>query len=301
MSKRVVIIPNFGESHLIECQIPNLVDTLAPDVVIYNEGLFPNGPESKTQVDKDFRKRYCYGDTNLAWDTETTQKLITQAQIDYPDTLWVHNEMKFPEHLNGSQAYVHAVSNFEEVGITVEPGDYIFPYEPDIFHLESLKEGISFLLDQLQPDQGFTSIWLDFLETQHYIEANNNPYIGRPRGRKIAIRYGTLDFYKQVVGEFESQNYSMLFKSDLITFHYNWFRFEKNKQLRFDQIVRKPEYWAAFEEGLQKMRYNSMHGIEEDVILRPSRLEGDFMRYGSYIDIEHPLAIRAHHNWVNKY
>jgi len=298
MSKRIVIIPNFGESHLIKCQIPNLVATINPDVVIYNEGLFPKGPESKTNIDSAFREKYCYEDTNLAWDTLETQELIKAAQEQYPNTKWIHNEMIFPEGLSGSAAYVYAVSNFDSLGVEINPGDIIFPYEPDIFHLEASAPAFDSLIGQIKEDEGFTSIWLDFLETQNYIETNNNPFIGRPRGRKLAIKFGTMDFYKKVVGEFESQNYSMLYKTDLITYHYNWFRFDKNKQLRFDQIVRKPEYWEKFNNALNEMRNNSAKNINTPVVLRPDRDVNDPMRFASYIDIAQPEAIKSHPNFI---
>jgi len=296
MSKRIVIIPNFGESHLIKCQIPNLVATLQPDIVIYNESLFPKGPESKTIIDEEFRKKYCYQDTNLAWDTLETQKLIKQAQIDYPEVQWIHNEMKFPENLPASEAYTMAVSNFEELGIEIEEGDFIFPYEPDIFHLEAVAADLTTLLNQLQPNQGFTSVWLDFVGTQNYIERNNNPFIGNVRGRKLCIRFGDMEFYKKITRQFESQSYRELFQSNLLTFHYNWFRFDKNKQLRFDQIVRRPEYWKMFNDGLDIIKHNTINQIAQDVVLRPER--NDHMRFASYIQIQHPEAIKTHPNYI---
>ena len=297
MTKRIVIIPNFGESHLIKCQIPNLVATLNPDIVIYNEGVFPTGPESRTLIDSEFRKKYCYENTNLAWDTLITQELISQAQKDYPHIQWIHNEMKFPDGMKASDAYTYAVSNWSELGIDVSYGDYIFPYEPDIFHLESMGEGISSLLDQIQPNEGFTSIWLDFLETQNYIEECNNPFSGNIKRRKIALRFGDIDYYKQVVGQFESQRYNMLHESDLITYHYNWFRFDKNKELRYDQIVRSLEYWRDFETGLSTIKHNSMHNIHDTVVLRPSR--NNITRFATYINIEQPNAIKTHPNYIN--
>ena len=296
MAKRIVIIPNFGESHLIKCQIPNLVTTINPDIVIYNESLFPKGPESKTVIDEVFRKKYCYQDTNLAWDTLETQALIKQAQIDYPNIHWIHNEMKFDKELTASEAYTIAVSNFEELGIKIEEGDFIFPYEPDIFHHESMSDSITALLNQLQPNQGFTSVWLDFVGTQNYIEKNNNPFIGNVRGRKLCIRFGDMQFYKNITRQFESQSYNNLLKSNLLTFHYNWFRFDKNKQLRFDQIVRRPEYWKMFNDGLETIQSNTINNIKEDVVLRPER--HDYMRWASYIEIQHPEAIKIHPNYI---
>ena len=298
MAKRIVIIPNFGESHLIKCQIPNLIDTLNPDVVIYNEGLFPKGPESKTVIDEVFKSKYCYKDTNLAWDTLETQHLIKEANKTYPNTKWIHNEIKFPAGMNASEAYTYAVSNFNELGVEINSGDYIFPYEPDIFHLESDKQNITFLLEQLKQNEGFTSIWLDFLETQNYIEQINNPWIGRRKGRKLAICFGDMEFYKRVVSNFESQQYNMLYTTELLTYHYSWFRFGKNKELRYDQIVREASYWASFEKGLSEMRSNTISNIKQDVLLRPTRSINDPGRLASYVDINHPTAIKTHPNYV---
>lgn len=301
MSKRIVIIPNFGESHFIKCQIPNLVETINPDIVIYNEGLFPTGPESKTDINQSFRSKYCIENTNLAWDTLETQLLIFEANKKYHNTKWIYNEMKFNPNMNASEAYTYAVSNFNELGITVNPGDFIFPYEPDIFHLETDKDSISHLLNQLKEDEGFTSIWLDFLETQNYIEKCNNPWLGYKKGRKLAIRFGTMDFYKNVVSQFESQNYNLLYTTELVTYHYNWFRFDKNKELRFDQIVRQKSYWDSFRAALDEMRYNTKMGIKQDVVLRPNRGSSDPARFASYIEIEHPNAIKLHPNYINKF
>jgi hypothetical protein len=297
MSKRIVIIPNFGESHLIKCQIPNLVETINPDIVIYNEGLFPNGPESKTLITEDFRSKYCYKDTNLAWDTLETQDIIKNAQQTYPNIKWIHNEMKFKDGMTASEAYTYSVSNWEELGINVEYGDYIFPYEPDIFHLESDKDALNSAILFLQPDEGFKTVWLDFLETQYYVEKCNNPYEGgQIKGRKIAVRYGTDSFYKHVMMQCESMDYSMLRTANILTYHYNWFRFDKNKELRYDQIVRRSEYWKEFENGLQLIKYNSINNIQNEIVLRPSR--NDITRFASYINIEHPNAIKDHYNFI---
>lgn len=297
MSKRIVIIPNFGESHLIKCQIPNLVETINPDIVIYNEGLFPNGPESKTVITDEFRSKYCYKDTNLAWDTLETQDIIKNAQHVYPNIKWIHNEMKFKQDMTASEAYTYSVSNWEELGINVERGDYIFPYEPDIFHLEADKDALESTIRFLQPDQGFKTVWLDFLETQYYVERCNNPYDGGSiKGRKITMCYGTDTFYKHVMMQCESMNYNMLHTANILTYHYNWFRFGKNKELRYDQIVRRTEYWNEFESGLQTIKYNSENNIQDEVILRPSR--NDITRFASYIDISHPIAIKTHANYV---
>jgi hypothetical protein len=56
--KKIVIAPVFCETHLIKYQIPNIIDTINPDYIIYNEGMFPFGPEGNTQTDSNFVKNY---------------------------------------------------------------------------------------------------------------------------------------------------------------------------------------------------------------------------------------------------
>mgnify|MGYP001210236627 CR=1 FL=1 len=297
MSRKIVIIPNFCESHLIKLQIPNLIDTINPDVIIYNEGLFPTGPESSLTITPDFRKKYCYKDTNLGFDTEQTQNAIREANEKYTDTVIIHNEMKFPEGTSAPEAYKLAVSNFEELGIKVEHGDYIFPLEPDIFHHENSKDEIQGYLDQIQPNQGFTSLWYDFLETQYFIERESHPeHGGKLKGRKICIRFGGWEFYNSVVEQFMTQNYSMLFPTELETFHYNWFRFDKYKELRFEQIVRNnPNYWTEYEEGLQQIKKNTG---EQLVVLRPS-WKNHIREHAARINLNHPKHIRNHPNYIH--
>ena len=54
MSKKIVIVPTFAESHLIKCQIPNIIDTINPDYIVYQEGLFPNGTEGNKTYDSNW-------------------------------------------------------------------------------------------------------------------------------------------------------------------------------------------------------------------------------------------------------
>jgi hypothetical protein len=296
MSKKIVIIPNFCESHFIKLQIPNLIETINPDVIIYNEGLWPTGPESKLVITPEFREKYCFKNTNLGFDTAETQNAIREAGEKYPDVKFIHNEMKFPEGIPAPEAYRLAVSNFEELGIPIEHGDYIFPFEPDIFHHEDSANEIQGYLDQLEPNQGFSSLWYDFLETQYYIERDCHPgHGGKLKGRKICIRFGGWEFYNWVISELMTQDYSMLFPTDLKTFHYNWFRFDKYKQLRFEQIVRgNPTYWPEFEEGLQEIRKNNGDDL---ITLRPS-WKGHIREHAARIELEHPKHIKEHKNYL---
>ena len=55
--KKVVIIPVFCEAHLVKFQIPNIIDTINPDYIIYHEGMFPRGPESSTSGNDNFLQK----------------------------------------------------------------------------------------------------------------------------------------------------------------------------------------------------------------------------------------------------
>ena len=71
---------------------------------------------------------------------------------------------------NSSYHYVQACSNFKDLGVDIQEGDYIFPLEGDVFHLESSRKEIQGYMEQLEPNQGFKSIWIDFVQNQHYVE-----------------------------------------------------------------------------------------------------------------------------------
>ena len=56
--KKIVIAPIFNDTHLVKLQIPNIIKSINPDYILYNEGMFPSGPESTTNVDNDFVNKY---------------------------------------------------------------------------------------------------------------------------------------------------------------------------------------------------------------------------------------------------
>lgn len=294
--KKIVIAPVFCETHLIKYQIPNIIDTIDPDYIIYNEGMFPAGPESSTKVDRNFIKNYTL-DGHRGFDYEELREVIKDAQEKYPNTKIILNEMNYPNNLSAPECYALACSNFEELGIKIEKGDYIFPFEGDVFHLESAKREIEGYMSQLEPDTGFRTIWLDFMETQNYVEKKN--LVGWKRGdgrsRRVCIRFGTWGFYRNVLLNFMTQQYPMLYPTDLITYHYCWFRPQKYKQLRFDQLNRGVGYWENFDKGLQQIRNENP---KTDVVLRPESPVDSNNRYAAYLEIEHPTAIKQHPNFV---
>ena len=311
-NKKIVIIPVFCESHLIKYQIPNIIDTIDPDYIIYNEGMFPVGPESSTVVDKTFLNKYTLnGEGKRGFDYPELKKIINNAQKLYPNTKIILNNMEYRDS-SASVNYVHACSNFDELGINIQRGDYIFPYEGDVFHHENSKEDIKEYLNQIKPNEGFRSKWIDFIENQYYAEKsslkpfiwqnikNSNPnWENQGRSRKICIRFGDMETYKSIILNFESQKYEMLYPTDLITYHYAWWRLGKYKELRFKQLNRHPLYWEYFQKGLSKIKENKYLDIDVRPGMGPNSIESTF-RYIRFFNIDHPKHIKSHPCYVEE-
>ena len=105
-----------------------------------------------------------------------------------------------------------------------------------------------------------------------------------------------MDFYKDVVLNFTSQNYPMLFPTDLITYHYAWWRPDKYKQLRFNQLNRGHGYWQNWDKGLSEIRKNN---TKEDVVIRPHLPNSELMRFAKYVELEQPEHVKKHPNFLN--
>ncbi len=290
---KIVIIPSFAESHLIRCQIDNLVHVLKPDTIIYNEGVFPNGPEGNTVGFN--KKKWCYKDTLAGFDISITSKILTAAQKKYPKIKFYLNIMDYDDNLSANEAYTFASSNFEALGIDVKVGTIIFPLEPDAFHHEKDSSLIHKAIYNLNNGEGLTTKWVDFLQTQYYTENIN---IHQPKNRRFAYKFDNIESYKKMLMNFTSQNYTSLKHLEIVTYHYSWFRPFPYKQLRYELIRRQPEYWKEFEAGLEQIYINTINKNYEDVVVRPSR--NDASRFATcmpFLD-GHPQAIKLHPNYI---
>jgi hypothetical protein len=287
---KVVIIPTFCESHLVKCQIPNIIDTIDPDYIIYNEGMFPNGTEGNKIIDQDWLDKYTL-DGKRGFDFNELEKIIKQAQQVYPKTKIILNKMNYSEGMSSTDCFIAGTTNFKELGIEIKEGDYIFPLEGDVFHHENSKNEIQNYLDQLKPDTGFKSNWVDFVENQHYIDN------GGVRSRRICIRFGTWEFYHYVLSKFmHERDYNMLYPTDLITYHYSWWRPGKFRELRFDQLQRDPLYWKYYNEGLNKV-YEAKH---KKIKIRYNRQDDDPSAYIIFTSqYNHPKHVKNHECWSN--
>jgi hypothetical protein len=312
MSKKVVIIPTFCESHLIKHQIPNIIDTVSPDVIIINEGMFPAGTEGNKYLTREWLQKYTLnGEGKRGFDFSQLKDIVEQAQTKHPDVQIILNEMEYGANMSPTDCYVAATTNFSEVGIEIEEGDYIFPYEGDVFHHENSKEEIQHYLTQIKPGEGFRSIWIDYMQNFWYVEKNRiKPWLGPEyqhdnnyMSRRICFRYDKGGVkYLNMLRNFMSNDYhnpvtgyGMLYPTDLITYHYAWIRPGKFRELRCDQLQRQVGYWEAFTRGLDECdRYE-----RSEVTIRPNRIStvDGFVKF--FDKFSHPKHIRNHQLWTD--
>lgn len=312
--RKIVIIPSFASAHFLKCWIPNVIDVIDPDVIIINEGLMSQGPENKTRIDDEFRKKWCYNKHNYTfnvgfdWDISG---IYTDPYINAGKQLYLQ-PIEFKSK-DANECFLESITKFDPRHNFPEVGDVILPLEPDAFHHEKDKDKIAELVSQLKPGEGIQTRWTDFLETQYYTEGIN---LVQPKYRRFAYCFDNMENYKAAMSGFMSQNYPRLRKvDDFITYHYCWFQPEPYKQLRYELIYRSnPQYWKDFDEGLQRIAENSKNaGKYEDqlegnefilrpikipnrIVIRPSRT--DEGRYAKFIDIDHPKHIQSHPNFV---
>tara|TARA_R110002020_G_scaffold25813_1_gene83541 strand:- start:3948 stop:4940 length:993 start_codon:yes stop_codon:yes gene_type:complete len=319
MSKKIVIIPTFCESHLIKCQIPNIIDTIDPNYIIYNEGMFPNGTEGNKALTKEWLDKYTLnGDGKRGFDYEELKDIISQHQITYPKVKIILNEMEYFSGMTSTECFRKASTNFEELGINVEEGDYIFPYEGDVFHHEDSKEEILDYLSQLNPGDGFRSIWIDYVQNFWYVEKSRlKPWINMAlpvehedfhseknyMSRRICFRYDKGGIkYNKMIDNFMTKDYhnpitgyGMLYPTDLITYHYAWIRPHKFRELRCDQLGRHPGYWEEFSKGLDQCDKYEL----SEVCIRPSHAKWTSGYVKFFNTLPHPKHIKNHELWTD--
>ena len=247
------------------------------------------------------------------------QTKICNAQQKYPNIRIIWNRMTYENIHDPNECYVRAVSNFEMFGITVEPGDLIFPLEGDVFfHINDIALLDSYIktltnnsglqapyLDFIDTNYGLTystitfdynvdyDSWQHFIENQHYVEAESLDET-RIHKRRIVIKFGTWDYYKNIVSNFTSQKYPRLELFPRYVFHYAWWRPGKYKDLRFRQLIRPDHYSNAVRQALSQAQENRL----DKIVIRPDRHEDDLLRYIVRIDIDHPTEIKQHNNFI---
>ena len=304
MSKKIVVVPIFCESHMVKCQIPNIIDTINPDYIIYREGVFPKGPENNTDIDFKWLDKYTL-DGRRGFDFLEMKKIIDDAQKRYPNTKIILDEIDYESNLSAPECYMYACSELEELGIKLEEGDFIFPFEGDVFHHENSQDDIKNYLEQLEPDTGFRSFWIDYVfnfwyvtkyRIKPFLRDKKHHYEQNYQSRRICVRFGTMKFYKEVLLNFMTREYKMLYPTDLITYHYLNIRPNKFAELRSEQLVRDFNYWK----GQENARIEANQYLKSEINVYP-HLDPEFTgNWIKFFDIkDHPKHIRNHDLWTN--
>lgn len=303
--KKIVLITSFAEYHLLECLIPNVIDTINPNKIIISEGKMPIGPENKGFHDVDeFNQKWTFeGKGIVGFDWLETKSL----EEKYKGLVEVR-EMKYDSNLTATECYIQSITHSD-----LKESDLVFCLESDSFLYEGDKELLHLELSKLNIGQGLSIKYVDFLETQFYTENIN---ILQPKYRRFVYKFDNLENYQKRMGSgYLTQNYPELKKIDsFFTRHYCWWRPNNYKQLRYDLIKRSDQYWKDFEVGLQEIRKMSQRYANylkpnsdgtinmnmmiplEKILIRPSRQ--DEARWVKFIDCEHPNAIKNHPNFV---
>lgn len=299
--RKIIILPSFASSHFLKWSIQNWIDVLSPDIIIINEGLFPTGPEGKGHIDEKFKEKYCFNGTMLGFDIEETEKIIQEFRKEYPHvTIWLQKNGYTLDDPN--QCFLNSISRIDITEF--RKSDLVFPLEPDVLFHEDNKEIIQKLISELKPGEGLKCMWRDFLETQYYCEAINEI---NPKIRRFCYCFDNMENYKTAMDGFMSQSYPSLHYTDKFWIrHYPWFVHDKWKELRYELIWRKdPQYWQDFEVGLKLVkeisenlvrRGDDFYNNPSKILIRPSRT--DEARWAKFIEIDHPIHIQSHPNFI---
>ena len=108
------------------------------------------------------------------------------------------------------------------------------------------------------------------------------------------MKFGTWQYYKDIVSNFTSQKYQQLHIFPRYIFHYAWWRPGKYKELRFRQLIRPDHYSNAVRQALLQAQENRL----DKIVIRPERHESDLLRYIVRIEIDHPKEIKQHNNFI---
>lgn len=291
--KKIVIITSFAEYHLLELLIPNIVEIINPDKIVVSEGKMKQGPENKGFTDDSgFNARWTYeGNGIVGYDWEKTISLETK----FPNLVEVR-AMDYDPKWSATECYIQSITCSN-----LETGDTVYCFESDSFLYEGDKDTIEQEVSLLKIGEGLAVKYVDFLETQFYTEYVN---LSNPKYRRFCYKFDNLENYQKKMGDgYVTQNYHMLKKTDaFFVRHYCWWRPNEYKQLRYDLIKRNECYWKDFERGLGEIYLNSVryHDLKitpaEKVLIRPTR--SDEARFAQFIDIEHPIAIQSHPNFI---
>ena len=87
----------------------------------------------------------------------------------------------------------------------------------------------------------------------------------------------------------------MLYPTDLLTYHYAWWRPGKYLELRCEQLDRTKEYWENYLKGMEQAKK-----VGDDLIVVRPQAAIEVRKYLKKIDIKHPKHIFNHPNYLKQ-
>ena len=108
---KIVILPIFNEHCFLPYWIPNICEVVKPDMVIFNEGLFPQGSENRSKFGDEFYMLYTSDCKRRSFDLDDVQHTVTTLANVYRNTDFHVNLMNYPDGLHTKEAYYQAQSS----------------------------------------------------------------------------------------------------------------------------------------------------------------------------------------------
>jgi len=287
MGKRIVVSPCFNELHFLKRRIPNVCEYLQPDYCILADGMFPRGPENRTQggdLDTIIKNYTLEGKGKLSFDFKELKQFLNECSKKYPNTKFVLLPMDYDKGVNHEQAYYVTYNIFKKI-LTPSPDDLIFPLECDVFLTETQAQELLSQCESLEPNHSLMSNYYQFFESPKVAMTTQ-------RYRRLAYRYGNGSVwgcYKQFGSSHDS---------GIRAFHYEWIRPNRYFELRLLQLSRG--YTSVLRE-LRSIIRSKPDNLGKSLVAATAKLGPKQRDLGLIVSplqlSEHPLHFQTHENF----
>lgn len=225
---KIVISPCFNELHFLKHKIHNTCEYLQPDHFILADGMFPRGPENKTQeaeLNIIIKNYTLNGEGKQSFDYRELENLLSECSSKYPSTKFYLIPMDYSNVKSHDEAYYKSYNIFRNF-IKTNPDDLIFPLECDLFLTQEQSSTLLSLCKNLKPNHSLMSDYYQFFESPGVI-------MHTKRYRRLVYRYGD----GKVWGCYKT--FGSSHDSGIRAFHYEWIRPNRYFELRLLQLKRE--------------------------------------------------------------
>jgi hypothetical protein len=258
--KKIIIAPVFNEGCFIDQWIPNVCDIVEPNMVILNEGMFPQGPENSSKFTKEYLKKYTSDGKRRSFDLHKIHKALEKYHKVYTNTHFVLNTMMYPEGLLTRDAYYAAYT----LGVPpdLDENDIVLPMELDAFLHQDDKETLH------KAFEVHSSAMVGVAMLKRYWMSPFVRMVG-DKIRKLFVKWGNGTTLKQVaMRNFDDSYHQMSILYPVRLYHYEWVRTGKYLQFRKDTFT-PIRTWS--EEQVSWDEFAENHVIKEGIYPVPNR------------------------------